>query len=278
MAGKKKSPDGWMSVREYAKSVGVSHVAVLAAIKQGKITDECWNGEYFFDIKKADEEYGDLIRLKNEVMRGAQDDKRGVLRDAQNDKGDTQNDKGGGLTPRSPLRGRGDDKGGKSGPEVLRFAQEDKRFAQEDKGGAQDDKIPDIRRELIEKFGYMGGEWKDEGGKEKEKGVKWKGGPVPVDLDYKEALRVNEILRAEERRLANDVTEGLLVRKAEINKQLQAAGIEVRKVFERMPLRVVDAVRGANTRSEGLMALEDAVSEALTMAAQVIEELIGKKS
>ena len=55
---------------------------------------------------------------KNGLLSGAQDDNRG------------------GLTPRSPLRGRGDDGTG----EVLRGAQDDKRGAQDDKRGAQDDK------------------------------------------------------------------------------------------------------------------------------------------
>ncbi len=93
--------------------------------------------------------------------------------------------------------------------------------------------------------------------------LKWDGGPVPTGLNYKEALRVSEILKAENSRIKNDELIGLLVRKSDIEKQLFVAGLEMRKMFERFPQIVVDNVIGAKNRTEALRALDDGIVELL---------------
>ena len=103
-----------------------------------------------------------------------------------------------------------------------------------------------------------------ERGKEaKGAGFKWNGGPVPTDLEYKEAIRVSQILMAESQRVKNDEQIGHLVRKIDVDKQLQVAGIEIRKTLERLPVRVVDTVLAAKNRTEALQLMEDEIRKTL---------------
>lgn len=102
----------------------------------------------------------------------------------------------------------------------------------------------------------------------------WNGGEVPKTAVYPEALRIKMILDAEEKRLKNEELSRQLVRKVEVDRQMMVAGIEVRKVFERLPVQVVDAVLASRGRVEAIAVLEDAVSEALEKMVENIERAL----
>lgn len=107
-------------------------------------------------------------------------------------------------------------------------------------------------------------------------GEKWNGGDIPNNVSFQEALRIERILASKLKQMQTEELEGLLVRKAEINKQMQVAGIEIRKQIERFPMAIIDKVLSAKGRTESLRAMELGVHELLEQLVFRIEKVIGE--
>lgn len=97
------------------------------------------------------------------------------------------------------------------------------------------------------------------------------------DITYTEAQRVYMANQARKAKLEADVMEGRLLDRETITKQLTVAGIEIRKEIERLPLKCVDAVRGAKTRQDGVMEMEDLINKMLDALPGIIENAIKQK-
>jgi len=105
-------------------------------------------------------------------------------------------------------------------------------------------------------------------------GEPWTGGEVPTNIPYKEALRIDQILKAEQTRIKNDELMGQLVRKDDIKGQLAIAGMEIRKLFERFPAAVIDDILGAKDRADALRVFDNKVLELLGLMGPTIEAAI----
>ncbi len=92
---------------------------------------------------------------------------------------------------------------------------------------------------------------------------------------YSDARRINEILRAQNAELDLHERKRILLPKAEVDRQLQTAGIEIRKAFERLPASCIDQLLSANGRTEALRIFEDRVTTFLNEICQRIEEALG---
>ena len=96
-------------------------------------------------------------------------------------------------------------------------------------------------------------------------------------VDYSEAIRVKEYNEARYKKMRADELAGLLVRKMDVEKQLQVAGMELRKEIERLPTRCIDAVRGAVDRNDAIIVLEDAIVALLERMGGIIETALKNK-
>jgi len=105
--------------------------------------------------------------------------------------------------------------------------------------------------------------------------IEWEGGEIPNDIKFAEALRIERIQMARHKMMQADELEGLLVRKALVQRQLIVAGIEVRKAIERFPTTVIDKVLSAKNRTAALKVLDDAVTELLETLQERITTAIG---
>lgn len=96
------------------------------------------------------------------------------------------------------------------------------------------------------------------------------------DTPFAEAKRINEIVRAQMATLDLQERKGELLRKDAVQKELFLYGQTLRKALERIPERVIDSIRAAASRNEGLQLLEDeiyAVLDELTrIQAQALEQ------
>lgn len=93
-------------------------------------------------------------------------------------------------------------------------------------------------------------------------------------LDFTEAQRVWMLHKARQERIKADKMAGTLVERDAVTKQLTVAGMELRKEIERLPMRVVDAVRAAKTRQEAIIALEDEITKMLEAMPAIIENAL----
>lgn len=93
-------------------------------------------------------------------------------------------------------------------------------------------------------------------------------------VELLEAVRVKEYNEARYKKMRADELAGILVRKADIEKQLQVAGMELRKEIERLPIKLVDKMRGARDRNEAIMVAEDEIMEMLERMPQIIENAL----
>jgi hypothetical protein len=91
----------------------------------------------------------------------------------------------------------------------------------------------------------------------------WNGIVIREDITFQEALRIETILKARQRQTDLAKATGVLVEKHVVNRQLAAAGIEIRKAFERLGLQAADEVRLAPDRNSAIAVLEDAVRAVL---------------
>lgn len=92
-----------------------------------------------------------------------------------------------------------------------------------------------------------------------------------VKVELVDAIRVKEYNEARYKKMRADELAGLLVRKTDVEKQLQIAGMELRKEIERLPVKCVDGVRGAKDRNEAIIIMEDAVDDLLERMGGIIE-------
>jgi hypothetical protein len=92
-----------------------------------------------------------------------------------------------------------------------------------------------------------------------------------VKVDLIEAVRVKEYNEARYKKMRADELAGLLIRKSDVEKQLQVAGMELRKEIERLPNKCIDDVRGAKDRNEAIIVMEDIISDMLERMGDIIE-------
>jgi|GEM_PF-2671455 len=93
-------------------------------------------------------------------------------------------------------------------------------------------------------------------------------------VDITEAIRVKEYNEARYKKMRADELAGQLVRKTEVEKQLQVAGMELRRELERLPARCIDGIRGAADRNEAIIVLEDMIRDVLERMPAIIEQAI----
>lgn len=158
-----------------------------------------------------------------------------------------------GVTPRNP-------------------ATEKQRAIAEAINEAEEKKEPVTRQEkkLVKKAALAADEPEDDG-------EKWAGGEIPLDASLAEALRIERIQMARQKKMQADELEGLLVRKTEINKQLFVAGLEIRKALERFPVTVIDKVLAARNRTAALNEMEDEMQKLLEQLTERITTVLGEQ-
>lgn len=106
---------------------------------------------------------------------------------------------------------------------------------------------------------------------EQGKGEKTKLG-VKADADPYEANRVLLIAKAQLALVELAEKKGQLADKNLVNKQLREIGSEIRKAFEHLPERVIDHIRAAETRNEGISIIKNEIRDILTRLANTIDQ------
>lgn len=93
------------------------------------------------------------------------------------------------------------------------------------------------------------------------------------NASYPEAKRVNEILRAKLLQIEYDKETGLLIEKAEVNKQLAQFGIELRTALMSIAGRISADLFSSKSQSEMDTIVEDAIRQTLedTINKHIIE-------
>jgi hypothetical protein len=242
-----KVTENGLSIRAYAKTVPCSHVAVKNAIDEGRITTAAWDGSKIFNKEAADKEFKELYLLRKKKTEVRTCGKCGCSEEKPCD------DNG------KPCHWVGEHLCSACLVHVDEIPKKESERIKDES----------LKAALAKTTGADGPELPF-----KDNGVRWNGGEIPKNIDYKEALRIEQILRAQERQLKNDELIGLLVRKREVDKQLQTAGIEIRKMIERLPMICVDDVLAAKGRTEAITVMEDKVRTLLSGLGDVIVRII----
>ena len=86
---------------------------------------------------------------------------------------------------------------------------------------------------------------------------------ITATMDYKAALKANEILEAHERKLKVRKMKGELVEKDLVYKVFFMKGQEDRAKFESIPERIIDEILAAKSRNQAYLILTKAIADAL---------------
>lgn len=88
--------------------------------------------------------------------------------------------------------------------------------------------------------------------------------PVHDKLDYKETVRRREILQLALDKKKLEELEGVLVRKAEVDRILFKVGSQLKKALYSMPARCIDGILSADSKVEALNILNQELNDVLT--------------
>lgn len=91
-----------------------------------------------------------------------------------------------------------------------------------------------------------------------------------------EARRIKEIAAAQLNLYALSEKAGTLIDKVQVQKTLQAYGMEMKKAFEQIPERHIDAIRAAGNRNDALNILAEAIHDVLIRLTEITNNGLDK--